>query len=170
MDSEDRDHFKTIASQSVVPGASSLRPQGGVSSPSAQDQAYYLDRATLLFSCYRRDEAHDPKVYVAAAAAVLGCYPVKVIERVTDPRTGIASDIKFLPNIAEIREACDRAAILIDKMAEPKRRAIPYVPPPVLPGQIDSNEFARRVAAGEIKPRPIGRFEQQGDEWNGGRK
>lgn len=118
----------------------------------------------MMFSCYRRDEAHDPQVYIAASAAVLGCYPKTVIERVTDPRTGLPSDLKFLPSVAEIREACDRAAILIDKMAESKRRAIPFVPPPKLPGQIDCNEFAALVAAGKTPKAVISRFEARSPE------
>jgi hypothetical protein len=118
----------------------------------------------MMFSCYRKDEAHDPAVYVAAAAAVLGCYPTKVIDRVTDPRTGLPSDLKFLPSVAEIREACDRAAILIDKMSEPKRRPVAFVPPPKLPGQIDCNEFAALVAAGKTPKAVISRFEARSPE------
>lgn len=46
-------------------------------------------------------------MYIAAAAAVLSCYPMFVVDYVTDPRTGIASSQKFLPAIAEIKEACE---------------------------------------------------------------
>ena len=73
-----------------------------------------------------------------------------------------------LPNIGQIRDFCDVVARRMEVLVKPKAVAVPYVPPPVKPGQIDSAEFARRVAAGELKPRPIGRFEQAGDEWNRG--
>jgi hypothetical protein len=73
-----------------------------------------------------------------------------------------------LPNVGQIREFCDSIARRMEVLVRPKAVAAPYVPPPVLPGQIDSTEFARRVAAGELKSRPIGRFETAGDEWNRG--
>lgn len=60
-----------------------------------------------MFGCYRKADANDPEVYVAAAAAVLSEYPVEVVEYVCDPRTGIARHLKWLPTIAEIAEACD---------------------------------------------------------------
>lgn len=64
----------------------------------------------MMFSCYRRDEAHDPEMYCAAVAAVLADYPREVVDHVTDPRTGLPGTQKFLPNVAEVREACDARA------------------------------------------------------------
>jgi hypothetical protein len=45
-------------------------------------------------------------MYGAALQAVLGEYPRDVVEFVTDPRTGIAARLKWLPSIAEVHEAC----------------------------------------------------------------
>ncbi len=106
MDSEDRDHFKTIASP-LAPLLDGLRkPQSAGSLPSAPDPSYCLTRTKLLFSSYRKDEAHDPEIYCAAIAATLSDFPRQVVEYVTDPRTGVQSEIKWLPNIAEVRAAC----------------------------------------------------------------
>jgi hypothetical protein len=116
----------------------------------------------MLFGFYRKDEVHDPQQYIAGVAAIFSGYNWRVIERVTDPRTGIAPEKTFVPSLAEIREACDRNAVLLQKMAQPVRRAMPYIPPPLKRGQIDAGEFFRRVKAGEIKPRPIGAFEPGG--------
>src|ERR1019366_8042371 len=92
MDSEDRDHFKTIANQSLAPLAGSQRPLGEASSHSGLDPAYCLDRTKILFACYRKDEAHDADLYCSAIASILQGYPRAVVDRVTDPRTGIARE------------------------------------------------------------------------------
>ena len=108
MDTDDHEHFKTIAAVSSKPLTGSLKKPNEESSSSRLDQAYLLGRARILFACYRRDEAADPETYCAAVAAVLGDgYSREVVEFVTDPRTGLPSKQKFLPNIAEIRETLD---------------------------------------------------------------
>ena len=168
MDSEDRDHFKTIASQLVEPPDALPRGPNGESESGGLGQAYCLRMTQILFACYRKDEAHDADLYCAAVASVLAGYSKAVVDRVTDPRTGIAAEMKFLPAVAEVIAFCDRTVKLLETLAKPRARAVPYAPPPVLPGQIDSMEFARRLMFGEIRPRPIGRFEQPGDEWNRG--
>lgn len=66
-----------------------------------------LKRAKLLFGCFRKGEANDPEIFVASVAAVLGDYPASVVERVTDPRTGLARRCNFIPTIKEISDACD---------------------------------------------------------------
>jgi Protein of unknown function (DUF2826) len=66
-----------------------------------------VERARLLFGCYRKGDANDPETYTAAVAAILADYEVEVIMRVTDPRTGIPRHLKFMPNPAEVAEACD---------------------------------------------------------------
>lgn len=42
-----------------------------------------------------------------AIAATLADYPREVVEHVTDPRTGLPAKLKFLPSVAEVREACE---------------------------------------------------------------
>lgn len=170
MDTEDRDHFKTIASQQAVPPLGSQMPQEKVNFHSRLDQAYCLERAMMMFSCYRKDEVHDPEIYAAAAAAVFSDYPREVIERVSDPRTGIASEYKWLPSIAEVTEFCNATVKRFDLMAQPKRVAIPFRPRPPRGNEIDSNEHMRLVEEGKATRRSVGYFEYADDEWNRGRK
>lgn len=63
--------------------------------------------AKLLLGCYRTGDANDPAVYSGAVIAVLSDYPLDVIRAVVDPRTGIPSKSKWLPTVAEIKEACE---------------------------------------------------------------
>lgn len=42
-----------------------------------------------------------------AVAATLAEYAQEVIEYVTDPRTGLPAKLKWLPSVAEVREACE---------------------------------------------------------------
>ena len=70
---------------------------------------FAAQRAKLLFGCYRKGDANDPETYTAAVTAILAEYPKEVIRYVTDPRTGIPRKSKFMPNPAEVSEACDRA-------------------------------------------------------------
>lgn len=120
MDSEDRDHFRTIASQSAPLLDDLQKPPSEGSSRSDLDPAYCLTRTKLLFSSYRKDEAHDPEIYCAAIAATLGDFPRQVVEYVTDPRTGVQSEIKWLPNIAEVRAACVAQAERLKVRSGPK--------------------------------------------------
>lgn len=58
---------------------------------------------------YRRGQANDPDMYVASIAAVLTDYSEEVRTYVTDPRTGVQNRVKFLPEVFEVREACEAA-------------------------------------------------------------
>lgn len=62
-----------------------------------------------MFGCFRKGDANDPETYTAAVAAVLSEYSVEVIQRVTDPRTGLPRTNKLMPNPAEVGEACEAA-------------------------------------------------------------
>jgi hypothetical protein len=75
--------------------------------------AYATERAKMLFGCYRRVDANDPDVYVAAVAAVLAMFDADLIREVTDPRTGIITSEKymsFMPNVGELKVYCDGVA------------------------------------------------------------
>jgi hypothetical protein len=160
MDTEDRDHFKTIASQLPKQLADWPKQPSEEISVLTQSPAYCLNRAKLLFSCYRKDEAHEPEVYAAAVGAVLSGYAREVVDRATDPRSGIAAKQKWLPSIAEVTEFCDALAKRVDTIAKPPRRVVHYEPPPVLPGQETYPQFLARCERDGLEPRPIGRFEQ----------
>ncbi len=60
-----------------------------------------------MFGCYRTGQANDPETYTMAVAATLADYPAEVIQHVTDPRTGLPAKCKWLPSVAEVREACE---------------------------------------------------------------
>src|SRR6476661_7367836 len=107
MDLDDQEHFKTIAGAHQRAPADLSKKLNGATSHSGQDPDYLLSRAQLLFNCYRKDEVNEPEIYSAAIAAVLGDgYSRSIVEYVTDPRTGLPSRQKFLPTVAEVREAC----------------------------------------------------------------
>ena len=80
------------------------------SPPSAEDpemEQYALQRVGFLLGQYAKARPHEPVIYTAGIAAILAEYPRSVIEYVTDPRTGLASRIKWIPEPAEVREACE---------------------------------------------------------------
>lgn len=103
-------------SQPKKPHSSS---QGGSGKCPAEIAA---QRAALLFGCYRRNDANDPLTFTAAVTAVLAQFPREVVEHVTDPVSGIASQIQWLPSIAEIRKACDERQAHLDRLADFDRR------------------------------------------------
>lgn len=63
--------------------------------------------AKNLLGYFRTGEASDPDVYTAGIIAVLSDYPIAIIRQVVDPRTGLPSKFKWLPAIAEVKEACE---------------------------------------------------------------
>ena len=167
MDTEDREHFKTIGSQLAKQPIGSSKPQSAANLQSRHDQASCLVRAKAIFGCYRRDEAHDPEAFVAALAAILGGYPKAVVDYVADPRTGAVAEFpRGLPNVGQIQEFCDVILRRLEILSQPKAIAKPFVPPPVKPGQIDAAQFHKLVAEGKTFARPVGRFETVDDKWN----
>ena len=104
--------FKPLAI-SLPPSQHSMsQPQAIISKfPKSSTVAakYAAERAALMFGCYRKGDANDPETYTAAIAAILAEYSTEVIKHVTDPRTGLPRTMKFMPNVAEVAEACDRA-------------------------------------------------------------
>jgi hypothetical protein len=91
----------------------------GASETCAPETASIL--ATRLFGCYRASEANDPEMFMIAAAAMLAQYPQPVAEKVCDPIRGLASKSKFLPAIAEIREACELEMTWLDAVERRER-------------------------------------------------
>lgn len=89
------------------------------------------ERAQILVGCYRKSDVGDPQVYSAAVIAVLAQWPAEVIIAVTEPTSGIPSQIAWLPSIAEIASACKHAyePIRARLEIEKTRKALP--PPPV---------------------------------------
>lgn len=110
-----------------------------------------------MFGCYRKAEANDPVTYSAAVTAVLAEYSEEVIAHVTHPVRGLASRSKFLPTIAEVKEACEDHAAFLRRIEEGKRwrarGAQVSLPAPARePGTDYFSMF-------EKHGRPVGRFE-----------
>lgn len=122
MDKEDLDHFKTIALAQVGQQVGSQRLREEVNSHLVRDPNYTLQKAQMIFSCYRKDETQDPEIYAAAVAAVLSGYPKGIIDYVCDPRTGIAGVSKWLPSVSEIKEACESKVNEIGRARERQER------------------------------------------------
>lgn len=103
-----------------------------------------MERANLLFGCYRRGDANNPDVYVAAVTAVLVMYDDDLIREVTDPRTGIQTMgdfTRFPPNAGELKSYCAAHAAYKARLAgyadlPPVDRNRPLLPaPPPRPGR-----------------------------------
>ena len=80
----------------------------------------------MLFGCYRKGDANDPEMYTAAIAAILSDYSEEVIQHVTDPRTGIARKINWLPTVHEVDAACMDHANWCKKRDELMRKGWRY--------------------------------------------
>lgn len=78
---------------------------GEDAAPTDLEKATTAARTIMRF--YPRSDVDDPKAYALGMAAIMSEYPAAVLDRVSDPRTGIARRQKFLPRLAEIAEACD---------------------------------------------------------------
>jgi hypothetical protein len=75
-----------------------------------------------MFGCYRKGDANDPDIYCAAVAAVLSRYSPAVVVYVTDPRTGLPGVVKWLPAVAEVKEACIERESYLNRLADFERR------------------------------------------------
>jgi hypothetical protein len=75
---------------------------------------------------------------------------------VTDPRTGLPSESKWLPNIAEVRDACVREAGRRARLAQPsiQERRLAYRPaPPRSPEEAERAAKAARAWLDRTDPR-----------------
>ena len=124
--------------------------------PSRCSPEVVSDCARMLVGSYRRNDAEDPGLFIRAAATVLSGYPEDVVRKVTHPAFGIPSKLKFLPSIAEIRDACEEemkpvyAARRREIEAERNRRML--APPTVPP---ESRERAVKRWFDDIRPSMI---------------
>lgn len=113
---------------------------GSVSSANpSTDPVVAVERAKLMFGCYRKDDAADPETYSAAVAAVLAEYGPDIVQRVTDPRSGLPSKQNWLPTVKEVRDACEEIDGRRRRMAESAER--------------EREQLSARKAFG-AKPRP----------------
>lgn len=77
---------------------------------------FYSQATRTLLGQYRKDDAADPDVFTASCTALFSDYPKDVVAYATDPRTGLVTVHKWLPNIAEVRKFCE-------DLMQPRRQA-----------------------------------------------
>ena len=102
---------------------------------------------------------------------MLADYPAETIRFVTDPRSGIASKCAWLPNVKEVRDACEEHYGPQVRSAEREQRVLKQIEErQEIP---DATTYRPRYGAKIIQwneeppgGRPIGRFEKVGDKWN----
>lgn len=80
------------------------------------------ERTKLMLDCFRTGGANSPETFVAAIAATLARYPDEVIYEVTDPRTGLPSQLTWMPTIKEVYDACERILLPIRVREEREKR------------------------------------------------
>lgn len=96
-----------------------------------------------MFGCYRKGDANDPDTYVAAVTSVLARYDAEIVKAVTDPYNGLPARKKEngysgLPDVADVKEACEAEAVrrarLADYASLPRPTVRRLSPPPKGPG------------------------------------
>jgi|HubBroStandDraft_1064217.scaffolds.fasta_scaffold09199_6 hypothetical protein len=64
-------------------------------------------QVSIMLAGYRAADFNDPSIAYAQFGAVLENYSDATIAYVTSPLTGVQSRCKFLPTIADLKEACE---------------------------------------------------------------
>jgi len=81
--------------------------------------------------------------------AMLACYPELVVDRVCDPIRGLPAKNRFLPAIAEIREACEREMIwhdAVERRDRERRHTAEVLAPPSDKPTAESRARVRQAA------------------------
>lgn len=100
--------------------------------------------AKQILGFYPEIPASDPRSFAAGLVQTLSIFPREVIERATDPITGIPAKIKFL-NLAEIRDLLEQwRGEHLDHIARVERATRKFLPPP----EPESPEMRDRVLKG----------------------
>ena len=74
-----------------------------------------------LLGLYPGREITDAKTYTQGLTALLAAYPRDFVKRVCNPVTGLPSRLKFLPTLAEVREALDAERLRRDRISASAR-------------------------------------------------
>jgi hypothetical protein len=101
------DHLKPIGAHLRLLVGSSKKSDLSTHLSAKTDVETAVQRAQILLGCYRKDDAADPETYAGAVAAVLAEYSPDIVQRVTDPRSGLPSRLQWLPSVKEVRDACE---------------------------------------------------------------
>lgn len=65
------------------------------------------DSAKQLLGFYPAREVNDAQAYAMGISALFSAYPAKFVKAVCHPVTGLPSRLKWLPTLAEIKDALD---------------------------------------------------------------
>jgi hypothetical protein len=71
---------------------------------------YAAKAGRAITRVHPKTDVDDFQAYSMAIALIMSEYPKGVLDRVSDPRTGIIRTVKFLPRPAEVAQACDAEA------------------------------------------------------------
>lgn len=101
----------TLGTQSPEPGRLPAK-----SSPNKTAGRAYAENAAKLILASYPDYGKTPPEYLVVMTNLLASYPQTIIDRIANPRYGIASRTKFLPTVADVTEMAneliDRAAVM----------------------------------------------------------
>lgn len=156
----------------VAPSQQHLTSTFADSEAQREKMTQVAELAKVLLGCYRTGDANEPEIYSGGVIAVLSEYPAEVVRKVVDPRRGLPARCKWLPSIAEIKEALEAEMAPIRRQreweaSEARRRAqleqteewnrTRFLPPSA-PRQRQYT-YAEALEMGHA--RPIGRFEDE---------
>ena len=96
--------------------------------------------AARLFGYFPPPDVGDPQILLSGAVKMFMNYPHGAVEAVCDPVGGYPSKSKWAPNLAELRQALDIAAL-------------PYIRALERDRQIHQQLEERKLLAGPAKPR-----------------
>lgn len=114
------------------------------------------EQAKRLIGCYPHARPPDPAAYAGALTDVLEQYPLGVVERCCDPRTGIVRTREFPPTVACIVDWCDRYTAAYVAVAQ-RRRPVPepvYSEEHCATMREKLRSFFAEFKAGLIRPAP----------------
>jgi hypothetical protein len=82
----------------------------------ACDPVTASDYANRLMGFYPAREVNNPVTFAAGMAANFAAFPRNIVKRVCDPVVGLPSRLKFLPTIADVRDALDAERVKRDRI------------------------------------------------------
>lgn len=105
-----------MATQSLTPSQNSVSTQKPTTSvgfrrPDAVTVTEATDYAGMLMGSFAQKDVGNPKIFAAGLVQIMSLYPAYVLADVISPSIGLPSKSKFMPALAEVKAACEEAAI-----------------------------------------------------------
>lgn len=107
-----------------------------------------------LIGFYPAREVVDAKRYVAGMTALMAAYPLDFVRRVTNPVTGLPSRLKYLPTLADVREALEVERARRDRIVANARYVIEETQRRKQADE-DAREFERNRPDAEARARQV---------------